>query len=502
MYYLKLATGPIITLAAQPTGSNSFTTTSTTTTTTTTTAATATTTTNATKTTAPTVVKAFGSNSTGKPATGSCSKAKSQISVVTESTTKTPQKRQQHLISTNSVDISLNPDTTFPPNFNANGSGASINGGNAAAARLLDLGKRLLEATREGQIEAVRQLVVDQGAPFTSDWLGTTALHVAAQNGFVEIAEILLNGGVNRDAKTKLERTALHLAAQSGSAEIVDLLILSGADVNARDMLKMTPLHWAVERGHFSVVERLLVSGADLFLKSKFQLTPVDIARNSECYDVIELLNNWMGVGGGSGICQNSSSNLNGQPQQLLQQQPQMNLNQFSQDLNQLFNFGSGFSSDDSPLVAHTMTTATASKTSMFRNQSTGVCNTTAIPILPQNESHDILDFDCQLALIDSMNSRGSSGGTSSAMNAGGFVSCGSGGAGSGSGVESPEDKCMDLAGLGWNNLDIEPEFFLRSNDSDDGEPNVEYLMKVVEELQKENKQLRQQVEQLSTTSP
>lgn len=163
------------------------------------------------------------------------------------------------------------------------------NASNAVTARLMDMGKKLLDASREGQVDYVRQLVVHSGAPFTSDWLGTTALHLAAQHGHPEIAEILLKAGVNRDARTKLERTALHLAAQGGSVKVVDLLLIHGSDVNARDMLKMTPLHWAVERGHASVAEKLLINGADVSLKSKFQLTPIDIAQDSECFEMIEL---------------------------------------------------------------------------------------------------------------------------------------------------------------------------------------------------------------------
>ena len=161
--------------------------------------------------------------------------------------------------------------------------------GNAAAARLTDMGKKLLEAARESQVDKVRQLVVNSGAPFTSDWFGTTALHLAAQNGHAEIAEILLRGGVNRDARTKLERTALHLAAQNGSLDVVDLLLLHGADVCARDMLKMTPLHWAVERGHILVAERLLIAGSDVNARSKFQLTPIDIAKNSKFSGMLDL---------------------------------------------------------------------------------------------------------------------------------------------------------------------------------------------------------------------
>jgi ankyrin repeat protein len=161
--------------------------------------------------------------------------------------------------------------------------------GNIAAARLLDLGKKLIEATRAGLTEQVRHLVEEAGAPFTSDWLGTTALHVAAQNGFVDIAEILVRGGVNKEARTKLERTALHLAAQSGCLEIVNLLISNGSDVNVRDMLRMTPLHWAVERGHVVVAERLLLAGAHIDISNKFLLTPLDIARESGSLEMIEL---------------------------------------------------------------------------------------------------------------------------------------------------------------------------------------------------------------------
>lgn len=170
-----------------------------------------------------------------------------------------------------------------------NTTNSSSSSGHVVSARLIDMGKKLLEATREGQTEQVRQLVVDSGAPFTSDWMGTTALHLAAQHGHSEIADILLRGGVNRDARTKLERTALHIASQGGHLEVVNLLLIHGSDIDARDMLKMTPLHWAVERNHLRVAQRLLQAGADISAKSKFQLTPIDMAHNSEYYDMMDL---------------------------------------------------------------------------------------------------------------------------------------------------------------------------------------------------------------------
>lgn len=306
----------------------------------------------------------------------------------------------------------------------------ATNGPQAVTARLMDLGKRLLEASKQGYTDIVRQLVVNSGAPFTSDWLGTTALHLAAQNGHAEIAEILLRGGVNRDARTKLERTALHLAAQGGNLDVVDLLLIYGSDVNARDMLKMSPLHWAVERGHVCVVEKLLLNGADVQAKSKFQLTPIDIALNSDNYEMMELFK--VSHGNLSTSVEDSTSN--------------------------------------SKLAILTVD-ASHNQSWSYKGSSLS-----AYQSLNQNlsDEHDILGVDYHLSL-------GDHAGTSRAS------------------MLDINEPCIDLVELEWNALKLEPDFFL-SNEDEEDESKVEYLMKIVEELQKENKQLRKKVEQLSTT--
>ncbi|NXE03745.1 GABP1 protein, partial [Lophotis ruficrista] len=134
---------------------------------------------------------------------------------------------------------------------------------------LVDLGKKLLEAARAGQDDEVRILMAN-GAPFTTDWLGTSPLHLAAQYGHYSTTEVLLRAGVSRDARTKVDRTPLHMAASEGHASIVEVLLKHGADVNAKDMLKMTALHWATEHSHQEVVELLIKYGADVHAQSKF----------------------------------------------------------------------------------------------------------------------------------------------------------------------------------------------------------------------------------------
>ncbi|XP_068131479.1 GA-binding protein subunit beta-1 isoform X1 [Hyperolius riggenbachi] len=154
---------------------------------------------------------------------------------------------------------------------------------------LVDLGKKLLEAAKAGQDDEVRILMAN-GAPFTTDWLGTSPLHLAAQYGHYSTTEVLLRAGVSRDARTKVDRTPLHMAASEGHANIVEVLIKHGADINAKDMLKMTALHWATEHHHQEVVELLIKYGADVHSQSKFCKTAFDISVDNGNDDIAELL--------------------------------------------------------------------------------------------------------------------------------------------------------------------------------------------------------------------
>ncbi|XP_029022026.1 GA-binding protein subunit beta-2a isoform X2 [Betta splendens] len=158
---------------------------------------------------------------------------------------------------------------------------------------LVDLGKRLLDAARKGQDDEVRNLMAN-GAPFTTDWLGTSPLHLAAQHGHYSTADVLLRAGVSRDARTKVDRTPLHMAAAEGHTVIVELLVRSGADINAKDMLKMTALHWAAQHGHHSVAETLIKHGADVHALSKFDKTPFDIAADTQNTELMLLLQEGM----------------------------------------------------------------------------------------------------------------------------------------------------------------------------------------------------------------
>lgn len=71
---------------------------------------------------------------------------------------------------------------------------------------------------------------------------GATLLHVAAANGFGEVAVLLLGHGASLSARDRDGWEPLHAAAYWGQVQLVELLVAHGADLNAKSLLDETPL--------------------------------------------------------------------------------------------------------------------------------------------------------------------------------------------------------------------------------------------------------------------
>ena len=68
-----------------------------------------------------------------------------------------------------------------------------------------------------------------------------TALHIAAEKGFKDIAELLLEHGADVNLQDGEGNTPLHYAARNFDAEMICFLVKKGADVNARNRANFTP---------------------------------------------------------------------------------------------------------------------------------------------------------------------------------------------------------------------------------------------------------------------
>lgn len=153
--------------------------------------------------------------------------------------------------------------------------------------------KPLLWSVKAGNEELVRELLEEHKAnanPQAS--FSISALHLAAQYGYIAIAEMLLENGadVNQNGSpmkkvawythtyedkrspksVEIERQdfsweaacikqPLHLAAHGGHEDVIRLLLDNGADLTAQDFSGRTALCLAIDQKHMSTIKMLVM---------------------------------------------------------------------------------------------------------------------------------------------------------------------------------------------------------------------------------------------------
>lgn len=138
----------------------------------------------------------------------------------------------------------------------------------------------------------IASLLIEKGAEVNiGDARGLTPLHAAAWRGYQDSVVLLIASGADINARDNKDAvTPLHTAAMAGRRETVSLLLERGADVNARNTMALTPLHAAAMAGDRETVALLIDNGADKNARSKDGLTPLQMASEKEHRDVVELL--------------------------------------------------------------------------------------------------------------------------------------------------------------------------------------------------------------------
>ena len=123
--------------------------------------------------------------------------------------------------------------------------------------------ENVARAAAAGDAAQVQQLLTSGKSPNETDEQERTGLHIAAINGNIQIAAILIRAKARLDPKDKLGNTPLHYAADRGHREIVKLLLDVGAPVDAENRSGMTPLMIAARHGDLEIVRLLLAKGAN-----------------------------------------------------------------------------------------------------------------------------------------------------------------------------------------------------------------------------------------------
>ena len=167
--------------------------------------------------------------------------------------------------------------------------GADINVVNSA------YGTPLNAACSKGD-EAIVRLLLQQGVDIKAA-RGidvATPLIVACSSGNESIVRLLLESeaeaseGVLCNSQDKM--TPLHVAAWNGSVEVAQLLIDHGVDVNTQDDSVGTPLVLAAYAGHYSMVEFLLDTGADVLATCDYFVNALVAATQGKHRRIFQLL--------------------------------------------------------------------------------------------------------------------------------------------------------------------------------------------------------------------
>lgn len=141
-------------------------------------------------------------------------------------------------------------------------------------------------------------------------------LYLAAENGSVEVAKILIEAGANVNQQCVGGNTPLYIASCNGHAEVVALL-LSRPDivVDLFDDIQWTPLHNAIRDGHTGIVEQLLDAKASVHSVTSNSTFPLGLAAYGGNLPICRLLlqhNADVHARDGSGDASLFSASLNG----------------------------------------------------------------------------------------------------------------------------------------------------------------------------------------------
>lgn len=127
-------------------------------------------------------------------------------------------------------------------------------------------GHQLLDACKHGDITKLKKFLSSESVNFKHPFSGDTPLHVAVTSPFPkrkQVVEQLVRKGAHLNEKNKDFLTSLHLAGENGYLDIMETLLRHGAKVNALDGLGQTVLHRTAKEDNVQACRLLLSYNVD-----------------------------------------------------------------------------------------------------------------------------------------------------------------------------------------------------------------------------------------------
>ena len=149
----------------------------------------------------------------------------------------------------------------------------------------------LIEASKNGNLKEVKELIKNGDDVNAKDKDGDTALILASIYGHLEIIKLLVLNGADINATDIDTRTSLMLASVNArDLEIIKYLVENGSLVNSISYYGDTALMLASQYGHLEVVQYLVQNKADVHIKDNEEKTALMWATEQKHIEVAQYL--------------------------------------------------------------------------------------------------------------------------------------------------------------------------------------------------------------------
>lgn len=157
--------------------------------------------------------------------------------------------------------------------------------------RMIDVVRLLLRLTTTNGINLYGLLIKNKHTNMMKllisrmDHIDPIYLHYAAMYGSYDIVDVLLDAGLDINARCVSNTIALHHAI---NVSMASYLITKGADINASSHYGTTPLHTHIKKSNIEVALLLIGLGANTDAKEYYGTMPIDYATEKDIIDVLD----------------------------------------------------------------------------------------------------------------------------------------------------------------------------------------------------------------------